>query len=363
MRKQFLLTLGMALTLAGAGSLAAAPPSKDWAEVVDPNEPEIHQKFAEDINEIQENTAEEDGMPLARGFHIKTHAVMKGEFRVLPDLPEVARQGVFQEPGTYQAWIRFSNLKPQRQPDNAPDFRAMAVKVLDVPGTPLTPGATSLDIMGLNKVLQPARNIKQFIAFVLASFNLKTFPFKLARAIGVREAFRMINWMRKNLKVPAYSLATQGYWSTIPIAWGDYAVKYKFVPSPDNGVDGDPDRSAPNYLRDELTERLKTRPLRWDLVVQFYTDPENTPIEDAVVVWKPEVTPFLKVGELEISARDLASPEGVAEEEYGDQLLWNSWHAPEAHRPLGGLQRARRIAYPASGAKRSSIMPPVGVRR
>lgn len=363
MHKRLLVALGILLGVAGAARAQALAPSMDWAEVVDPNEPAIHEKFAADINQIQEDTAAQDGMPLARGFHIKTHAVMTGTFRVLPNLPEVARQGVFQQPGTYPAWIRFSNLKPFRQPDSSPDFRAMAVKILDVPGTPLTPGATSLDLMGLNKVLQPARDIKQFIAFVLASFNLKTFPFKLARAIGAREAFRMIRWMQTNLKVPVGSLATQGYWSTIPIAWGPYAVKYKFIPHPANGAEGTQDEDVPNFFRDELTARLRTHSLRWDLAVQFYTDPEHTPIEDAVVVWEPEVAPFVKVGELEISARDLASSAGKAEEAFGDRLLWNSWHAPEAHRPLGGLQRARRIAYPASGAKRGSIQPSGGAGR
>lgn len=360
LRPSKLFTWVVAASLGAALQAAPLPPSTAWEEVVDPDEPAIHQKFADDINKIQEDTAREDGMPLARGFHIKSHAILKGTFRVLGDLPAPAAQGVFAQPGTYDAWVRFSNLKPQRQPDSNPDFRAMAVKVLDVPGTPLTPGATSLDIMGLNKVLQPARNIKQFIAFVLASFDLKTFPFKLARAIGVREAFRMINWMRRNLKAEVTSLARQPYWSTIPVAWGDYAVKYKFVPHASNGGPGNPDREAPNFLRDEFALRLKRRPLRWDLYVQFYTDPENTPIEDAVVVWDPEVTPLVKVGVLELAARDVTSPEGRAEEAYGDRLLWNSWHAPEAHRPLGGLQRARRVAYPASGRKRGMVQPGAG---
>ena len=162
----------------------------------------------------------------------------------------------------------------------------------------------------------------------------------------------MIMWMQKNLGGRVTSLGTQTYWSTIPIKWGPYAVKYKFEPK--NGPDTPIDANSENYLRDELTGRLKRGALKWDVFIQPYTDDANTPIEDAVIVWN---SPFVKVGELTIAQRDLAAASVVAEEERGDKFLWNPWHAPEEHRPLGGLQRARCLAYPASGKKRGMIQP------
>ena len=343
-----------------AGAVHAAPPairaSTDWKEVIEPGEPKLFADFADEINKIQDNTAAQDNMPLARGFHIKTHSILTGEFKVADGLPEECRQGVFAKPGTYQTWIRFSNLKPQRLPDRNPDFRAIAVKILNVPGTPLTAGVNSLDLMALNHPIQPARNIHQFIAFVRYSFHLLTFPIKLAAAIGVMEATRMITWMTKNLGGAPSSLANQTYWSTIPIAWGKYAVKYKFEPQ--NGASPPINQNGgEHFLRDELGDRLKKGALTWDLYVQFYTDPQNTPIEDAVVEWLPEKAPFIKVGTLTIAQRDLTSVNAQAEETRGDKFLWNPWHAPEEHRPLGGLQRARRISYPASGKHRGMTQP------
>ena len=351
----------LALSLALAGSVVAQGtdfmPSKDWEEVVEPGEDRLFAVFAREIQAIQTRTARDDGMPLARGFHIQTHAVMTATFRVLDDLPEFCRQGVFAEPGSYQAWVRFSNLHPLRRPDNAPDFRAIAVKVLDVPGAPLTPGVTSLDLMGLSRPIQPARDIHQFRSFVTHSFEKSAlvFAYKLRKDIGFREAARMLRWMSKNLKHPPASLATQTYWSTIPIKFGDYAVKYRFEPR--NGEDGSPDTEPPRYLRNELVGRMKTRPLKWDLMVQFYVDPEQTPIEDAVVVWDPEVSPFFKVGELEFRQGDIESDEGREEQAVGDRFLWNAWHAPEEHRPIGQLQRARKLGYRASGEHRGATSP------
>lgn len=351
------LPLATSLAFLMVAGASAFTPSADWEEVVEPGEEQLFTLFAREINAIQDRTAHDDGMPVARGFHIHTHAVMTATFTVLDDLPEFCRRGVFASPGDYTAWVRFSNLHPLRRPDDAPDFRAMAVKILEVPGAPLTHGVDSLDIMGLSRVIQPARNIHQFRSFVTHSFEKSplVFAYKLRKDIGFREAARMLRWMSKNLKHPPASLATQTYWSTIPIRFGEYAVKYRFVPR--NGEDGDPDRSDPRYLRAELVERMKTRALRWDLEVQFYVDPDSTPIEDAVVIWDPEVSPFYKVGELVFRQGDIDSPEGRAEQAHGDRFLWNAWHAPEEHRPIGQLQRARKLGYRASGQHRGAIRP------
>jgi hypothetical protein len=346
--------LAFALAFVPVVEAVAFTPSSDWEEVVEPDEDRLFALFGREIQAIQTRTARNDGMAIARGFHIQTHAVMTATFEVLDDLPDFCRQGVFAEPGTYQAWVRFSNLHPLRRPDVAADFRAMAVKVLDVPGTPLTPGENSLDLMGLSRPIQPARDIHQFRSFVTHSFEKSpvVFAYKLRKDIGFREAARMLRWMSKNLKHPPASLATQNYWSTIPIKFGDYAVKYRFVPN--NGEDGNPDTEPERYLRSELVDRMKTRPLRWDLLVQFYVDPERTPIEDAVVVWD---TPFFKVGELEFRQGDIESADGREEQAHGDRFLWNAWNAPEEHRPIGQLQRARKLGYRASGEHRGATRP------
>ena len=47
--------------------------------------------------------------PRLRGSHVKGHGCMRAEFTVLDDLPDDLRHGVFGNPGTHPAMIRFSN--------------------------------------------------------------------------------------------------------------------------------------------------------------------------------------------------------------------------------------------------------------
>jgi hypothetical protein len=52
---------------------------------------------------------------------------------------------------------------------------------------------------------------------------------------------------------------------------------------------------------------------------------------------------------IEIEAQDFDFPERW---EWGNKLSFSPWHALEEHRPLGGINRARRIVYPASSELR-----------
>ena len=50
---------------------------------------------------------------MRRDAHPKMHGVVRAEFIVEPGLPEELRVGIFREPKTYRAWIRFSNQRFQ----------------------------------------------------------------------------------------------------------------------------------------------------------------------------------------------------------------------------------------------------------
>src|SRR5690348_123846 len=68
----------------------------------------------------------------------KTFGVLRGEFSVLPGLPASLRHGLFAEPATYPAWVRFSGPGPYAPPD-LEDFGqcSVGIKVMGVPGTKL----------------------------------------------------------------------------------------------------------------------------------------------------------------------------------------------------------------------------------
>lgn len=334
---------------------AAPTPRADWQETVAPGEHYLFAAIAREINAMQDAAAQESGAPVDRAFHPKRHGVMRAEFRVAGDLPAELKVGAFKEQITYAAWVRLSNGKPGGAGDRAVDVRGLAMKLLQVPGNPLTPPGTSMDFLAINVPEQPARDIHQFMALVRAAANPWTLPVKLAAAVGVREATRMIAWTARRLSRQVTSLATENYWSGAPISFGRHAVKFHF-----KAKDATPaavDVNDPDYLQHDLAARLKKRSVEWDLMAQLYVDPGQTPIEDASVEWMESASPPVKIGTLTIRPRDLESAAAKAEAAEGNKLLFHPWNVPQEHRPLGSLMRARRVVYPASGKHRGSTSP------
>ena len=77
---------------------------------------------------------------MRRDAHPKMHGVVKAEFTVEADLPQELRVGIFGQPRTYQAWIRFSNQDGSINPDIDRDIRGMAIKLMGVEGEKILEG-------------------------------------------------------------------------------------------------------------------------------------------------------------------------------------------------------------------------------
>jgi hypothetical protein len=116
------------------------------------------------------------------------------------------------------------------------------------------------------------------------------------------------------------------------------AVKYKV----ENCVlreDPIPDPAGCDYLR----EAMERRPAEGDHCLWFSLqkqgDPEDFPIEDTLEAWDEEESPSTRVARITIPKQSFGSP---AQLEFCENLSFNPWHGLEAHRPLGGINRARR---------------------
>ena len=73
-----------------------------------------------------------------RGGNTKTHGMVRGEFTVHDGLPEHLRRGVFAQPKTYRAWVRFAGPGPYVTPDiEDVGFMSISIKLLGVPGPKL----------------------------------------------------------------------------------------------------------------------------------------------------------------------------------------------------------------------------------
>ena len=63
------------------------------------------------------------------------------------------------------------------------------------------------------------------------------------------------------------------------------------------------------------------------------------PVEDPTVEW---TAPWQKVATIRIPPQSFDSPEQMA---FGENLSFTPWHTLPEHRPLGGVNRARKRIY------------------
>jgi hypothetical protein len=337
-------------------------PAADWKETIPAGEEAKHQSYAEKLRALQRASAKTTGAT-SRALHAKGTCGIEGEFTVLADLPEHARAGLFANPATYRAYVRFSNGSGARNADTKADVRGVAVKVVGVEGKKIIPGMENektQDFLLIRTPTIPFRNADEFVAVVTAAEQgpLLLLP-RILGSLGFVRTFQLLPKLAAGLKDSLLSLATTRYFSAAPIRCGAYAVHYALMPHtrPDRDA-GVP--TSPNHFHEDLAARLARGPVSYDLCVQFYVDEVKTPIEDASVEWKEGDAPFTTVARLTLPKQDLDSPRGRKVADFIEGLSFDPWHALEEHRPLGDVMRARNRAYRLSTKERGAAPEPDG---
>jgi hypothetical protein len=101
-----------------------------------------------------------------------------------------------------------------------------------------------------------------------------------------------------------------------------------------------------------MAEKLKKEEAIFDFLVQLRTHPATMPVEDATAEWDETDSPYRKIATLRIARQDFASFE---QRTFGENLSFSPWHAVVEHRPLGGINRARRLIYEAMAGRRLEL--------
>jgi hypothetical protein len=280
----------------------------------------------------------------------KTFGVVRGEFRVLPGLPEHLRRGVLAQERAYPAWVRFSGPGPYAPPDLY-DYGqcSVGIKLMDVPGP---------------KLLDDERSTQDLIMVSPASFvtpNVQENA-KLQRYVRARSnLFYFVNPADTHLlagvmqglfsRMHTSPLETR-YYSNVPFLLGDgQAVEYSLRPRSSERT-RIPVRASDNYLREAMARTLASGDWTIDFMVQVQTDPHRMPIEDATVKWPESLSPYVPVAELHLPRQRFDSPAQLA---FADHLSYNPWHSLAAHRPLGNQNRARKRMYSELARLRQSM--------
>jgi hypothetical protein len=282
--------------------------------------------------------------PSYRGEHPKQHGGVWATLSVDADLPEPLRVGLFATTASYAAMVRFSS--GSTEDDRQPDVRGMAIKVL-VPG-----GFESLQVQDFVLADHPvffARNVQHLFDF-LTRVATGTPLAQLAADYPELPAFT---------RVATASLLATTYWSQTPYKLGASAVKYVATPG-DAGPDtSGPLSATPDCLRESMIQQLSVRrlPARFDLSVQLQTDADSMPIEDPTIVWTSNP---VRVASITIPPQEF---EGEAQTAAFDSHGWSPWNALPEHRPLGGINRARRRVYAESDGLRHEVAALTDPRR
>ena len=334
----------------------------DEIEVVPSNEADDIQRVVQAMRLILARTQAKSGEFLA-DVHVKPHGYAEGDFRILPNLPEELAQGLFEREAVYQAVVRFSNAASQPKADAIPDGRGMAIKVRGVQGDVLSSDEQSgptQDFLMINHPVFFARNVKDFLRFEDILVQADDNPVAVAQAALTGGDWNPLNWHWREMlsvaqivgQLPAHPAGCT-YFSAAPIRFGKYAAKYRAKPAGDR-LDSYLElvkRLGTNVdaLRLALEETLQTQEVLFEFQMQLRTSEPTMPIEDPTIEWPEDESPYRTVAYLLLPRQDIAPRRSQAAYQ---NLAFNVWHALTAHRPLGGINRARRLAYPVSSAWR-----------
>jgi hypothetical protein len=312
-------------------------------EVKPPGEDRAIQMVMEEL-QAQVRAAAIHAPPARRDAHPKAHGCVTAEFRVLDDLPESLRVGVFKEPRTYQVWIRFSNGFETPQADSNGDARGMAIKLMGVEGS----RSGTQDFLMINNPTLFVRDAVDYVAFQTATDHPLRFFFPSWNPFTFR--LRELLVMRGLISKIVSNVLNIQYWSVTPYLFGE--TPCKFSAKPCGPAFAFNDRSTPNFLRDNLAKSLNKAEAVFDFCVQLRTEPESMPVEDPRIEWREAGSPFIPIARITIPKQSFESPQQDA---LCENLSFTPWHGLDAHQPLGGINRVRRSVYEAISRLRHDL--------
>lgn len=273
-----------------------------------------------------------------RAGNTKTYGVVRGVLRILEDLPGPLRKGIFATPERFPAWIRFGGPGPRSPPDvEDAGILSIGVKVMGVPGP---------------KLLDDEQHTQDFLGISCPTFTTPDVAenIKLQRAVwaGTPVLYfldppHLLDALMQGLysRMNTNPLEVR-YWSCVPFLHGEaQAAKYSIRPCSGHRTKI-PWNPPDDWLRQAMASTLSRSDVELDFLVQLQTDPARMPIENAGVEWPERLSPFVPVAKLEIPRQEFDSP---GQRAFARRLSYNPWHAIAAHRPLGNLNRARRVIY------------------
>lgn len=293
-----------------------------------------------------------------RTSHAKATGLLTGELKIESGLPEELAQGLFAKPGTYEALIRFAQGPGEILDDKISTHRGIGLKILGVEGEHI-PESRERSTQDWLLAPGPAfihSTVKTFAAdFNLGASKAGGMPDALKGAVSAvsrvtNAALDAVGAKSKILDFfghPSQHPLGENYFTQAPFRYGDHVAKLAVVPTAttlaylgDTKIDpaGDPDA-----FRTAMTNYFSRNAATFDVRVQLCTDLDTMPVEDAATEWPQGDSPYVTVATLTIPKQTAYSE--ARYRYFDEQLSFQPAHSLAAHRPLGGIMRARLNVY------------------
>jgi hypothetical protein len=324
------------------------PETQLCQEVPVPGEDAITTEIKDAMSRYTER--EYQGRIAERAGNTKTYGVVRGEFRVLDNIPANYKHGIFANAKTHPAWIRFGGPGPASPPDIADSgILSIGIKLMGVPG---------------EKLLDDEKATQDFTGISCPTFTTPNIVenLKLQKLIYARTP---VFYFIKPLDSHLLDMTMQGiyarmnrsplevrYWSCVPYLLGEgQAMKYSVSPC-SNHKTKIPWNPPDDWLRQSMAMTLSNTYAEFDFSIQLQTNVKRMPIEDASIEWPERLSPFVPVAKIVIPKQEFRSP---AQDKFARELSFNPWHCIAEHRPLGNQNRARYLIYSELSRLRQSM--------
>lgn len=240
-----------------------------------------------------------------RGGNTKTHGIVRGEFVVHDGLPPELRHGIYAQPRTYKAWVRFSGPGPYITPDiDDVGFMSISIKLMGVPGPKLLDDEKfTQDMFGVSTPTFVTPDTKANAQLQVESGkNTQIFYFVNFRRHHILDLIMQGLWIKTQS-----SPFEAPYFSCVPYLLGDgQAMQYSVWPlrKRRTPIPRLPLRPPDDYLRNAMVATLAEEDVEFDIRLQRQTDPYLMPIENNAVLWPEKLSPRVSAATLRIPGRN-----------------------------------------------------------
>lgn len=335
-----------------------------------PNEKILAYQIADEAMYTVDRNYDHENQKASRDAHPKENGCVKAEFHTYKDLDTSLAKGVFADGQAYEALIRFSNSSENpKGNDHDSDARGMAIKLTNTLDKKNEKGGGEFltmnqDFIMINHPVFILDDPSDYLSLVQTQNGASTLSklFKIPFALGLRGMWNAYHTINQDQVLNP--LQTQ-YFSMVPYRLGNKedqkrrAIKFSVRPIPNpsdpqhspelsqscvKAKNDDPEKKDENYLRTALFKTLEIGDACMEFLIQLGT--EGLSVENSQVEWD---SPFVSVALIKI-------PQIKPEEEDFDGIKkvekscenesFDPWNAGEEHRPLGVVNRLRKVIYP-----------------